>query len=252
MATFLVKPSSASYSLSPLNAGGDRFQAALFGRIVFPWDQVQTLQGAMLGMHERAAEGVAEGTNRAAARAREHIVNAIANAITVHREEIDKSVYVSAKATEEKPAAKISVGKRPFQLIKFEGVHQDELGTYARVYRDQPDRFTKSAFVQQMPDGRTGVFTRKRIGGDVRVGRYPITELYGPSSTGVLQDRPELLIREEEAARTALIEEISEVRNEIVDDFQKHPSAFSQAFPKAADFISDVLILPKIFARFIR
>ncbi len=216
MADILIKPDQ--------HAVNERLTGAFRGRITFEWNQVTRILGAIEGMRERAPEGLAKGTNLAATRVRRDLIEAVKKASFLDPKRIESAITIGQIATKQSPTAKVRVIQRAEALRHFE-YRQSESGAYARVYRGQGERYIKSGFVQTMPRGRVGVFTRKRIGsGNVRVGRYPIVERYGPSVRAIIKETPGLLDRETAKAQADLVNSISEVRNEIVDQVSQESS----------------------------
>lgn len=217
--------------------------------IQFNWNQYNSVQAAMLGMHERAREGVVKGTNRAAERTRDRLVSELSKELTLDPFSIAEVIEVTAEATERNPAAQVSIKYRSEPLNNYEH-RQDDSGVYARVRRSDGERYIPAAFVGEV-NGDPGIFQRIYRGGE-RVGRLPIRERSGPSVMDAAQETPGFIERETEKARTELVRSISQVRNEIVSEFNEN-ATFGGKFTSGIQSVLDPLeAVGNIFGRVIR
>jgi hypothetical protein len=199
--------------------------------VTYLWDRHYDISNALLAMEDRAGEAVAAATTYAARRLREHIVEAIAQKLTLPSEEIEKFVHVKYEASEGSPAAMLRVdyGREP--LLSFQ-TREDQHGIFALVYRDQGERYIPEAF-EGDSNLTPGIYRRRSLGNGKLAGRLPIDELYGPSVLSVVENSPGFLDEQIQWGKRELYGAIMRARDVIVDEYaQRFPGRLSPSDPR--------------------
>jgi uncharacterized membrane protein YgcG len=198
--------------------------------VTYLWDRHYDISNALLAMEDRAGEAVAAATTYAAGRLRTHIVDAIAQKLTLPREEIEKFVHVKYEATEGSPSAllRVDYGREP--LLSFQ-TREDAHGIFALVYRDQGERYIPEGF---RGTGLTpGIYRRRPIGNGKLAGRLPIDELHGPSVLSVVKSSPGFLDEQLRWGRRELYGAIMRARDIIVEEtVLRFPPTLSASDPR--------------------
>jgi hypothetical protein len=214
MATFRVQPSRHA---APARDDLQRVNALFGGRIIFPWDQVAAVQGALVGMAERAPQGLANGTNRAADQLRSELVHAIEAETTLAHAAVDDQVRVYARATADHPAAGVRIENDPQPMSGFDCWEGDG-GIFAMVRRSEGARFLAASFFGEAPLEEGAVYQRG-IEGNHRAGRLPIQEKAGPSVAAIAAETPGLMDEQLAGAQALLVTAIDAERDRIVTEF---------------------------------
>jgi hypothetical protein len=186
-------------------------------------DQPQRIYGAILGMQEKAAEGLQKAAERAEPKVRRLYIDILRSASGLSERRVERGVNVrvtakTASATESffkswsdpwipaAPRVGISVtfGRSRIPLDNYPHEQTaDGIGRIGPIRRDYPGAF----------EVRGRVY--RRVGRE----RAPISHVFGPSIRGVAGEASQAIESANVQARDILFSEVLKVRDEIVTEF---------------------------------
>jgi hypothetical protein len=235
----------AAYTVQAIRNAVDQKLTGIFhGKIVFPWDQLSDIAGAIIGMHERAPEGLAAAANRTAQLAQDYIFEKLQMESTAEPEDIRRQIFQTIRADERQTAAGVRVTDEAIPLDHFEHSYTAE-GILAVVHRSESARELPDAFeVEGAGRLQSGIYQRRRIGGEV-AGRLPIDEKFGPSPADTMRETdmlPDVLT----FARETLVKQVKAFRDAINAEIQRAGSGVR--FGSVKDFLILPIRLPAAVA----
>lgn len=227
------------FAINPSAYGDESDEPGAFRTDVnFPWNQYTNIQAALSEMGEFVRECAAKAANIAASRIRANLVDGVAALVTLDRSEIEKLIQITATATPDRPASRVSISYSSEPLYSFAN-YEDITGTYSQVYRDDAAKLVPAAFIATMQSGLRGIFQRELIDGN-RDGRLPIEEKFGPSVQAIVEITPGFWNEQTLRAEYELSIAVDEVRNELVAWFTSHQTEGQYLYGRfvSRDFLS--------------
>lgn len=150
--------------------------------IYIDFDLTLKIAGAIRTMGAAAMRGCAEAANAAAIRVQTKLTRLAQSKMTSPAGEASRAISVTRLATENDPAAVVTIAERRIPLIDFQPVYETATGVAAVTRRNRGVESFVDAFIASGRDGADTVFRREGQK------RYPLDEIFGPSVRDFIAD----------------------------------------------------------------